>query len=98
MRISRGGRVMRVIVAGSRSISDPLLVAEAVNRSGFIVTRVISGGAAGVDRLGEQWAMERGITIERYLPDWSLGRGAGFIRNQKMAENAEALIAVWDGN
>jgi hypothetical protein len=30
--------------------------------------------------------------------DWdTFGKGAGFIRNTKMAEYSDALIAIWDG-
>ena len=30
-------------------------------------------------------------------PDWSLGRGAGHVRNTQMAEYANAAIIFWDG-
>ena len=90
---------MRVIIAGSRTISDPALVDQAVADSGFEVTVVLSGGAAGVDRLGEDWAARNGVPIERYPAQWDLyGKRAGKIRNQQMAEAAEGLIAIWDGS
>jgi len=62
---------MRTIIAGSRSIKDFDVVEEAVEESGFDVTTVISGGAYGVDRLGEQWAQENGIEFEVYPADWN---------------------------
>lgn len=62
---------------------------------------VVSGGAKGVDSLGEWYANKNNIPIDRYIPDWKpngiFDRGAGHKRNKIMAENAEALIAVWDG-
>lgn len=88
---------MKTIIAGSRSITDPDAVREAIARSGIRVTAVVSGTAGGVDTLGEKWAEKNGIPVFRYPADWSTGKGAGFVRNQRMAENAEALIAVWDG-
>lgn len=90
---------MRVIIAGTRAVSDVGLVARAVVDSGFEVTEVVSGGARGVDRLGEEWARSQGIPVRRFPADWDrYGRRAGPVRNQEMADYAEALIAIWDGN
>ena len=47
--------------------------------------------------MGERWARENGVPVERYPADWEgLGKRAGYVRNVSMAERAEALIAVWD--
>jgi hypothetical protein len=90
---------MRVIIAGSRGIDDIRIIDRAVKRSGFSPTVVISGGANGVDKTGEMWASGHGIPVERFKADWNRWPvTAGFVRNNKMAENAEALVAVWDGN
>lgn len=89
---------MKVIVAGSRTISDLTLVAEAIRESGFEITEVVSGGAMGVDRAGERWAKNAQIPVRQFIPDWKReGKRAGFIRNRQMAEYADALVAVWDG-
>ena len=89
---------MNVIVAGSRSITDIKIVAQAINESGFDVTEIVSGTARGVDVLGEEWAKSKGIPVKRFPADWEgLGKGAGFIRNAEMAEYADALVAIWDG-
>jgi len=93
---------MRCIIAGSRTITDWQLVAAAVAASGFHVTEVVSGGARGVDVLGERWARRRGIRIRRFPADWErYGRSGGYRRNAEMATYAAAedgaLIAVWDG-
>lgn len=92
---------MRTIIAGSRTCCDYSELLQAVRECGWDITRVISGGARGVDRLGEQWAFEQGLPLERY-PVTSMmwreeGRGAGMMRNARMAEHADALIALWDG-
>jgi cysteine synthase len=90
-----------VIIAGSRGITDLAVVYEAIKASGFIITTVVSGTARGVDRLGEEWAAKHsmyGIDVARYPADWDThGRAAGYIRNTQMADNADALIACWDG-
>lgn len=89
---------MRTIIAGSRTAtkySNLLKVLEGVS---WKPTVVLSGTARGADRLGEQWAEKNGIEIERYPADWEThGKRAGFIRNAEMVKNAEALIALWDG-
>ena len=86
---------MRVIIAGSRTITDYGCVADAINKSGFDITEVVCGMASGVDSLGERYAKEHGIPVAYYPADWDVhGRRAGYIRNIEMAKNADALIAI----
>lgn len=89
---------MRTIVAGSRGVVDYDVVQEAIESAGWRPSVVLSGTANGVDRLGERWAKEHDVPVERYATDWeTYGKRAGYIRNTLMATKAEALIAVWDG-
>ncbi len=91
---------MKLIIAGSRDITDYDILLEALDRSGYgrRITEVISGGARGVDSLGERFADEYGIQNTQYLPLWEkYGKSAGYKRNILMAENADALLAIWDG-
>lgn len=89
---------MKVIIAGSREIVDYSLVDSAVKESGFDVTHVISGGARGIDALGEKYAKENNKLCEVVSADWDVyGKAAGYLRNEKMAQRADALVAVWDG-
>lgn len=89
---------MKVIIAGSRTITDYQDVWNAVKESRFGFTEVVSGGASGVDQLGERWAHEHGVPVKRFIPQWvKYGRGAGPRRNEEMARYADALVAVWDG-
>jgi hypothetical protein len=89
---------MRTIIAGSRTINDFFLVERAVLESGFRITEVLSGGARGVDSLGEAWARRNGVLVSRFPAEWErYGKQAGYIRNEQMADRAEGLIAVWDG-
>jgi len=88
---------MRTIIAGSRTIKDYDVVKEAIEKSGFDITTLISGTADGVDRLAERWAIENSIDVEQHPADWDKwGRAAGPIRNKEMADCAEACIIVWD--
>lgn len=87
---------MKVVIAGSRSIQDEQLVFQAIEEAPFEITEVISGGAKGVDRIGEAWARKKNIPIRIMKPIWT-HKGAGLARNVDMAEAADALIAVYDG-
>lgn len=90
---------MKTIIAGSRNIDEYRAILDAVEASGFSITEVVSGGARGIDTLGERYAQEKGIPVKVFPADWeSYGRKAGIVRNQEMANYAEALIAIWDGN
>lgn len=92
---------MKCIIAGSRSIKEYTLVTSAIYASGFHneITEVVCGMAQGVDLLGKQWADAYGIPVVKFRPDWAKhGKAAGPIRNEEMAEYADALILVWRGN
>ena len=88
---------MRTIVAGSRGFSDyELLTRTLLEHS---ISTIISGTAPGADRLGERFAVEHNLAIERYPAAWDrYGKSAGYQRNMLMAQKADALIAFWDGS
>lgn len=89
---------MKVIIAGSRDISDYSQIVTAVDSSGFKISEVVSGGARGVDHLGEKFALENCIPFKIFFADWdTYGRRAGPIRNAQMAKYANAAVVVWDG-
>ena len=93
----------RVIIAGSRTFDDYKMLKEKCNsflekerKNKNII--VISGGARGADKAGEEYAKEEGFGLEVYPADWKkFGKSAGFRRNEEMAVVADALIAFWDG-
>lgn len=89
---------MKVIIAGSREVTSYAAVRAAVTLSGFAVSEVVSGTARGVDKLGEQWAVDHAVPVHPMPADWPRhGSAAGRLRNNDMAEYADALVAVWDG-
>lgn len=89
---------MRTIIAGSRTIFDYNLLVEAIVDSGFVITELICGGAAGVDSLGYRWAYVNKIPIRMFKPDWNgIDKAAGHVRNFEMAANADQAILLWDG-
>lgn len=92
---------MRVVIAGSRGITNYEVIVKAVAASGFDITTVISGTARGVDQLGEEYAKRNNIPVERYPAQWKvngkLDKSAGYKRNAIMIRVADAVIAIWDG-
>ncbi len=91
---------MKIIIAGSRGITDYRHVEAAIVGAAFDITEVVSGNAIGVDILGEQWVGRQSgsIGLKIFKPNWNQhGRSAGIIRNKEMGDYADGLIAVWDG-
>lgn len=89
---------MRIIIAGSRDISDRVSVVKAIQSSPFVITTALVGKARGVDSIAESLSHVLGYEIEEHPADWTkYGKPAGMIRNREMALVADGLIAVWDG-
>lgn len=89
---------MKVIISGSRSITDQSIVEEAISESGFAINEVFCGGLKGVDACGKVYANKNGIPVKDFEPNFSkFGNAAIIMRNVAMALHADALIAVWDG-
>jgi hypothetical protein len=89
---------VKVIIAGSRFITNYEIVKKAIKDSGFEISEVVCGMAAGVDSLGEKYAKENNIKLACFYADWrGLGKIAGIKRNEVMGDYADALILVYDG-
>lgn len=88
---------MRTIFAGSRHLSSKTaltLVTIAQHEATWEITHVLHGDCRGVDKVSESL----GLPTTVYPADWKThGKAAGPIRNQIMVDNADALIAIWDG-
>ena len=84
----------RIAVVGSRSIT-------AFDLSPYIPANcglIISGGAKGVDTLAEKYALSHRIETLILKPDYKqFGRGAPLKRNESMIQQADMVLAVWDG-
>lgn len=92
---------MKVVVAGSRSITDCEIVAECIDKFFEPIDTVVTGGARGVDTCAEKWADDNDVPVETHpIPDWAweeVGRKSGPLRNRYMAKQGDALLAIWDG-
>lgn len=59
---------------------------------------IVSGGAQGVDQLAAAAAHWRKMQVIEHLPDWDThGKAAGAKRNQQIVDDADRVIAFWDG-
>ena len=86
---------MKCAVIGSRNFSDYEMMKAELSKHD--ITCIVSGGAKGADSLAEKYASENSLSVEIYKPDWSLGRHAGILRNKTIVDNADLVIAFWDG-
>jgi hypothetical protein len=95
---------MKLIIAGSRDLTiDPMLVKDlyfyAFPGTGLL-EEIVSGNSGNVDIAGERWAASSNgsIKVTLFPADWNThGKAAGPIRNRQMAEYADALLLIWDG-
>jgi hypothetical protein len=93
----------RVIIAGGRNFNDFNKLTEIMDswlrfKKETHKIIIVSGGAKGADALGEMYANLRGYEITQYKANWDkYGKRAGYLRNEIMACNADALAAFWDG-
>jgi hypothetical protein len=92
---------MKTIIAGMRDFHHYPTLLAAIQKCPWNIDHVVSGGATGVDSMGQLWAQESEIPCQLFpvtREQWNeFGKKAGPMRNRQMAENAEALLAIWDG-
>lgn len=81
------------------------MVREAFEESPFEwgdVSEVVSGGADGVDGFGEELAGKFGVDVSvfsvEYVDEAPNRKVAPLVRNTAMAEYADGLVAVQEGN
>lgn len=93
---------MKLIIAGSRTLTirykNMLDIIDLHYIHPTDIDEVVSGGAPGIDFSGEIFAEGYGISLKQFPADWEThGKAAGPIRNKQMAEYADALLLIWDG-
>ena len=90
---------MKVIIAGGRDFNDYDLLCQKIDKilSKQTDIEIVSGRAKGADQLGERYAKEHGYFIKMFPADWNrYNKQAGYIRNEDMANYADALIIFWN--
>lgn len=90
---------MKVGVIGTRFFEDYDLMCSTLDKinARFKISAIVSGGAKGADSLAEIWANSREIKTIIHKPDWSIGKQAAAIRNIKIVDDSDMIIAFWDG-
>lgn len=93
---------LKVIIAGGRNITDYDYLLDAIKKSGFSISEIVCGKAKGVDSMGEQYSISNNIPVIPFPAIWEVNgvvdKGAGFKRNQQMADYADALILIYNGH
>lgn len=85
---------MIVAISGSRGLT--------VDMTEYIpaeTTKLITGGAKGIDACAEAFAREHDIELEIIRPDYKkyYPKAAPLMRNKTIVEKADVLVAIWDG-
>ena len=93
---------IKLAIVGSRSFNDYATFNFVMNKicreNGYQVKLVVSGGAAGADTFGEQFARLRNIPVKVFRPDWNReGKKAGFLRNVDIIKACNVCVAFCDG-
>lgn len=92
---------MRLIIAGSRTFNDYIFLKDKMDAILKNVTEeieIVSGACHGVDLMGEAYAKDRGYRVRIFEADWAtIGKGAGWKRNNEMAAYATHCVCFWDG-
>lgn len=94
----------RIAVIGSRGYRGRAIIPN-ILQSTFGYFRqfgkpvFISGGCKNSpDQWGQQWAVRNNIPCIIFPAEWQKhGKKAGLVRNKKIVDNADYLIAFWDG-
>ncbi len=85
---------MKVAVIGSRG----LFIQDLGKYLPADTTEIVSGGARGVDTSAKEYALSHGLRYTEFLPEYDkYGKGAPLKRNELIVENADLVMAFWDG-
>lgn len=88
---------MKVAVVGGRDFADTKLLADTLDQVRSFDC-LVSGKARGADSLAESYADLWNIPKIIHVPEWKkYGKGAAFIRNQLIIDDADIVVAFWDG-
>ncbi|MDD3553596.1 MAG: SLOG family protein [Deltaproteobacteria bacterium] len=88
----------KVAVGGSRNVDSIELVAEVLDQILVEGDIILSGNAPGADRMGEEYARQRGMECKIIPSEWNKhGLKATMMRNEVILKAADFVICFWDG-
>ena len=86
---------MKLAVIGSRKLTQ-IVIDKYIPKE---ATEIVSGGARGVDTLAREYASRHSLKLTEFLPNYKVyGRAAPIKRNEELAEQADQVLAFWDGH
>lgn len=91
---------MTLAIVGSRTFDSYSLLVKEVRSLALSsqITEIVSGGARGADHLAKLYAIDNRLRLTEHYPEWQLyGKRAGFKRNRLIIQDADIVIAFWDG-
>lgn len=94
MTSKRKENKMRVAVIGSRNV----IIDNLQDYLPIETTEIVSGGARGVDTCARRYALSHGLKLTEFLPEYEkYGKSAPLRRNITIINNADLVLAFWDG-
>lgn len=64
----------------------------------FTPDTIVSGGAMGVDTYVREYAKKNGLKLIEFFPNYEkYGRCAPLVRNKKIVDTCDCVLAFWDG-
>lgn len=87
---------MKLAIIGGRDFTDYIRLCNEADA--LRPEHIISGGARGADALARKYARSKRIGFTEFLPDYEqYNRKAPLIRNMKIVESADIVLAFWNG-
>ena len=90
---------MKIAIVGSREPGNINFAKELEKRINIqSCDTIISGGAKGIDSLAAEYATANGLALVEIRPNYAKnGRGATYFRNREIVDNADMVVAFWNG-
>ena len=83
---------IKVAVVGSRHFNNYQQMEEVLDW--YEIEVIISGGARGADALAKKYAANKNIPYKEFPAEWDkYGKAAGPIRNKKIVEASDEIVA-----
>ena len=85
---------MKLAIIGSRDC-PPIKIEDYLEN---LPDAIVSGGARGADTYAREYALRHNLELIEIKPDYHrYGSSAPLVRNKKIVETCDRLLAFWDG-